>query len=168
MKADEFLPIFSQIKKDKEQGGFEDFLECLKLYDKEENGKMMAAELSHTLLSLGKHFTWFYSESEKKLNLTKNFSMILVLGERLADTETDELLKDCLDTEDDDGFVPYERKFSQLNQMKFNFLFPVVMWYHWENWFQTKIQDKYLIFNNWKIFELVVSFEMESFSFCQL
>lgn len=53
--------------------------------------------------------------------------MILVLGERLADTETDELLKDCLDTEDDDGFVPYERKFSQLNQMKFNFLFPVVM-----------------------------------------
>ncbi|XP_044756539.1 myosin light chain 1-like isoform X2 [Coccinella septempunctata] len=81
LKVDEFLPIFSQIKKDKEQGGFEDFLECLKLYDKEENGKMMAAELSHTLLSL---------------------------GERLSDTETDELLRDCLDTEDDDGFVPYE------------------------------------------------------------
>lgn len=42
------------MKKDKEQGGFEDFLECLKLYDKEENGKMMSAELAHTLLSLGK------------------------------------------------------------------------------------------------------------------
>lgn len=53
LKLDEFLPIFSQVKKDKEQGNFEDFLECLKLYDKEENGLMMAAELSHTLLSLG-------------------------------------------------------------------------------------------------------------------
>lgn len=51
---DEFLPIFSQVKKDKEQGNFEDFLECLKLYDKEENGTMMAAELAHTLLSLGR------------------------------------------------------------------------------------------------------------------
>lgn len=53
LKVDEFLPIFSQCKKEKEQGNFDDFLECLKLYDKEENGKMMAAELSHTLLSLG-------------------------------------------------------------------------------------------------------------------
>lgn len=54
LKSDEFLPIFSQVKKDKEQGTYDDFLECLKLYDKEENGTMMAAELSHTLLSLGK------------------------------------------------------------------------------------------------------------------
>lgn len=54
LKVDEFLPIFSQVKKDKEQGNFEDFLECLKLYDKEENGTMMAAELAHTLLSLGR------------------------------------------------------------------------------------------------------------------
>ncbi|KAJ3627179.1 hypothetical protein MTP99_014578 [Tenebrio molitor] len=81
LKVDEFLPIFSQVKKDKEQGTFEDFLECLKLYDKEENGKMMAAELSHTLLSL---------------------------GERLSDAETDDVLKDCMDQEDDDGFIPYE------------------------------------------------------------
>lgn len=54
MKVEEFLPIFSQVKKDKEQGNFEDFLEALKLYDKEENGMMMSAELAHTLLSLGK------------------------------------------------------------------------------------------------------------------
>ena len=81
LKLDEFLPIFSQVKKEKEQGTFEDFLECLKLYDKEENGKMMAAELAHTLLSL---------------------------GERLSDPETEEVLRDCMDKEDDDGFVPYE------------------------------------------------------------
>lgn len=53
LKLDEFLPIFSQCKKDKEQGCYEDFLECLKLYDKAENGTMLSAELSHTLLSLG-------------------------------------------------------------------------------------------------------------------
>lgn len=84
MKVEEFLPIYSQVKKDKEQGTFDDFLECLKLYDKEENGKMMSAELAHTLLSL---------------------------GERLTDAECEECLKDCMDPEDDDGFIPYERKY---------------------------------------------------------
>lgn len=83
LKVEEFLPIYSQVKKEKEQGTFEDFLECLKLYDKEENGKMLAAELAHTLLSL---------------------------GEKLSDPETEEVLADCMEKEDDDGFVPYERK----------------------------------------------------------
>ncbi|XP_015178640.1 PREDICTED: myosin light chain alkali isoform X1 [Polistes dominula] len=80
MKLDEFLPIFSQCKKDKEQGCFEDFVECLKLYDKQEDGTMLAAELSHTLLTL---------------------------GERLTDAEVETVLKDCMDPEDDDGFIPY-------------------------------------------------------------
>ncbi|XP_043486488.1 myosin light chain alkali isoform X1 [Polistes fuscatus] len=80
MKLDEFLPIFSQCKKDKEQGVFEDFVECLKLYDKQEDGTMLAAELSHTLLTL---------------------------GERLTDAEVETVLKDCMDPEDDDGFIPY-------------------------------------------------------------
>lgn len=84
LKVDEFLPIYSQVKKEKEQGTFEDFLECLKLYDKEENGKMLAAELAHNLLSL---------------------------GEKLSDAETEEILADCMDKEDEDGFVPYERKY---------------------------------------------------------
>ncbi|XP_015518062.1 myosin light chain 1 [Neodiprion pinetum] len=79
-KLDEFLPIFSQVKKDKDQGCYEDFLECLKLYDKAENGTMLAAELSHILLTL---------------------------GERLNDAETEEVLRDCMDPEDEDGFIPY-------------------------------------------------------------
>ncbi|KAB0790605.1 hypothetical protein PPYR_14988 [Photinus pyralis] len=81
MKLDEFLPIYSQVKKEKEQGTFEDFLECLKLYDKEENGTMMAAELGHILLSL---------------------------GEGLTDDECKELLDDCMGEPDEDGFVPFE------------------------------------------------------------
>uniref|UniRef100_A0A6P4EV68 Myosin light chain alkali-like n=2 Tax=Sophophora TaxID=32341 RepID=A0A6P4EV68_DRORH len=51
IKMDEFLPIYSQVKKEKEQGCYEDFIECLKLYDKEENGTMMLAELQHALLA---------------------------------------------------------------------------------------------------------------------
>ncbi|XP_039290213.1 myosin light chain 1 isoform X3 [Nilaparvata lugens] len=77
---EEFLPIFSQARKDKDNGVYEDFIECLKLYDKAENGLMVGAELSHILLSL---------------------------GERLTEKEVDEVLKDCLDPEDDDGMVPY-------------------------------------------------------------
>jgi myosin light chain 6 len=53
-QLEEFLPIYSQAKKDKDQGCYEDFLECLKLYDKSENGLMLGAELTHTLLALGK------------------------------------------------------------------------------------------------------------------
>ena len=54
IKVDDFLPIFAQVKKDKDAGSFEDFMEVLKLYDKTENGTMMYAELEHILLSLGK------------------------------------------------------------------------------------------------------------------
>jgi len=53
LKVDEFLPIFNQVKKDKDVGNIDDFLECLKLYDKAGDGKMMVAELSHILQSLG-------------------------------------------------------------------------------------------------------------------
>jgi len=81
LKLDEFLPIFAQVKKEKDVGSFEDFMECLKLYDKAENGRMMAAELSHVLLSL---------------------------GERLEDSEVTTIMKECSETEDDDGFIPYE------------------------------------------------------------
>lgn len=59
IKADEFLPIFSQIKKEKDVGTMEDFMECMKLYDKSDNGLMIYAELTHILLSLGIHF-WCY------------------------------------------------------------------------------------------------------------
>lgn len=34
-----------------------------------------------------------------------------VIGERLSDVECDEVIKDCMDQEDDDGFIPYARKY---------------------------------------------------------
>lgn len=80
VKLDEFLPIYSQVKKEKDMGCYEDFLECLKLYDKEENGTMLLAELEHSLTAL---------------------------GERLERDELEDVFKDCMDPEDDDGNIPY-------------------------------------------------------------
>jgi len=81
LKVDEFLPIFGQAKKDKDVGNIEDFTEILKLYDKNSDGKMAFAELSHILQSL---------------------------GERLDKDEAEEILKDCCDPEDEDGFIEYK------------------------------------------------------------
>ncbi|UYV84993.1 Mlc1 [Cordylochernes scorpioides] len=81
LSLEEFLPIYSQIKKEKDVGTHEDFMEGLKVYDKAENGTMMAAELAHVLLSL---------------------------GEKLGDLETEEVIKACAGQEDEDGFIKYE------------------------------------------------------------
>lgn len=53
LKKDEFLAIFKEAKNIKDSGVYEDFIECLKLYDKQENGTMLGAELQHILISLG-------------------------------------------------------------------------------------------------------------------
>lgn len=46
-KLEEVVPIVVQLKKaKKDEGCYEDFVECLKLYDKNEDGNMMAAELA--------------------------------------------------------------------------------------------------------------------------
>ncbi|KAI1292646.1 Myosin light chain alkali [Halotydeus destructor] len=80
ISLEEFLPIFSQAKKDKDCGAYEDLAEGMKVYDKNENGTMMAAELAHTLMAL---------------------------GERLEDAEVDEIMK-LAGTEDEDGYIRYD------------------------------------------------------------
>lgn len=85
MTFEEFLPIYSQVKKDKDVGAFEDLVEGLKVYDKAENGTMLEAELAHVLLSL---------------------------GEKLTDGDTEEILKLCAGGADDEGFIKYESKFA--------------------------------------------------------
>ncbi len=51
---EEFLPLFNSQKQKKEQGSIEDFIEGLKVFDKEGNGYINSAELRHVLTSLGK------------------------------------------------------------------------------------------------------------------
>lgn len=54
---EEFLPIYEQLQKEKEVGTFADFMEGLRVFDKEENGKILVAELRHALLALGERLT---------------------------------------------------------------------------------------------------------------
>jgi len=53
LKFEEFYPIYEQLAKEKPVGTVNDFIEGLRVFDKEENGKITAAELKHVLLALG-------------------------------------------------------------------------------------------------------------------
>lgn len=75
---EEFMPIYEQLSKEKEVGTFADFMEGLRVFDKEESGKILVAEVRHALLAL---------------------------GERLTVEEADEIVAGV---EDADGMVSYE------------------------------------------------------------
>ena len=55
---EEFLPIFLSCQGKKEQGTMEDFIEGLRVFDKDGNGFINSAELRHVLTSLGKSYTF--------------------------------------------------------------------------------------------------------------
>ena len=46
------------------------------------------------------------------------YSLLSSLGEKLEREEVDILIKECCDPEDDDGFIPYERKLKYFLELE--------------------------------------------------
>jgi len=79
-KADAY-PLYKAAKDSKDQGGFHDFVEILKLYDKNNDDTMMGHQL---------------------------FLLLTNLGEKLNKEEAKNLMKELCEPEDDDGFMPFK------------------------------------------------------------
>ncbi len=83
MVIDDFYPIFKQAKESKDTGGIHDFVEILKLYDKNDDSTILENEL---------------------------FRLLTNLGEKLTKEETKNLMKELCEPADDEGFMPFMRK----------------------------------------------------------
>jgi len=80
MVIDDFYPVFKQAKDSKDAGGIHDFVEILKLYDKNDDNTILGKEL---------------------------FRLLTNLGEKLTKEETKNLMKELCEPEDDEGFMPF-------------------------------------------------------------
>ena len=75
--------------------------ELCKLYDKNENGTMMLAELENVLSNLGKFLITY------KCTYTIYLNVIFVQADEIPKEDTMALLAELCDPEDEDGFFPY-------------------------------------------------------------
>ena len=97
LHLDEIYPMYQACKDSKDQGGFHDFVEILKLYDKMNENTMLGNDL---------------------------FKILTNMGEKLSKVEAKELMNELCEPEDEDGFMPFLRKLPVLfHLMNLIFLF---------------------------------------------
>lgn len=102
---DQFLPIYQHICKAKDRGTFEDFVEGLRVFDKEGNGTVMGAELRHVLATLGE---WNCLSRFHKTLVTMmhtELTVSLLSGEKMREDEVEQLMQN---QEDANGCINYE------------------------------------------------------------
>ena len=76
-----FFPMY-KVAKEAPKGGFHDYVEILKLYDKNNDDTMQGNDL---------------------------WKLLCNLGEKLTKEEAKNLMKELCDPADDDGFIPFKR-----------------------------------------------------------
>jgi len=80
LTIDDIYPVFKKAKDSKDQGSIHDFVEILKLYDKNDDNTILGNEL---------------------------FRLLTNLGEKLTKEEAKNLMKELCEPEDDEGFMPF-------------------------------------------------------------
>ena len=100
-KYDEVVKLMQEaVKEPDSTGNYHDYVELCKLYDKNENGTILLAELENILSNLGK--------SRKEIRKSRNLYYVLsILGDMIPKEDCQKMLEELAPKEDEDGLIPY-------------------------------------------------------------
>ena len=104
--------VNAALKTPENHGNYHDYIELCKLYDKNENGTMMLAELENILSNLGKIWKFIIKVGIRQFDelLFDTWHAINhfdILADEIPKEDTLALLAELADPEDEDGFFPY-------------------------------------------------------------
>lgn len=112
-KYDEVVKLMQEaVKEPDSTGNYHDYVELCKLYDKNENGTMMLAELENILCNLGKKWldgvrsacTYWNFRYLPNIWITYVF---IIIADEVPKEDAAKMFAELAPPEDDDGFIPY-------------------------------------------------------------